>query len=304
MSENQAGITALVTAYARAYHATHDSPVVFDDALADQMYTPEEHAQFNQNLAGMLSLVAPDLAATRPDPATALAWSMQLMNEPVTLSRSRYTEDCLEQAARLGARQYVILGAGFDTFAFRRPDLLAALQVFELDHPVTQAMKRQRIALAGWHIPPQLHFVATDFTQEDLPAALRRSPYDPEQVSFFSWLGVSFYLPHEAVFATLRAIAGVSPKGSSVVFDYMDTAAFDPARADRRVQLMQGIARQVGEPMKAGFDPQSLGRELSKLGLTLVENLGPAEIEARYFQGRADRLHAFPHVHFAKVVVA
>ncbi len=304
MQENQAGITALITAYARAYHATHDSPIIFDDSLADQMYTPEEHVQFNQNLAGMLNLIAPDLAATHPDQATALAWTMQLMNEPVTLSRSRYTEDCLEQATGQGARQYVILGAGFDTFAFRRPELLGKLQVFELDHPVTQAMKHQRIGMAGWQIPPQLHFVPVDFTKEDMVAALQRSTYDRAQVSFFSWLGVSYYLPRDVVLATLQSIAGIAPTGSTIIFDYMDTDAFDPARADKRTQLMHSIARQVGEPMKAGFDPQTLAGELGHIGLTLAENLGPAEIEARYFQGRADLLHAFPHVHLARVSVA
>jgi methyltransferase (TIGR00027 family) len=304
MSENQAGITALITAYARAYHATHDSPVIFDDALADQMYTPEEHVQFNQNLSGMLALIDPELAATHPDQASALATTMQLMNEPVTISRSRYTEDCLQEATRQGARQYVILGAGFDTFAFRRPELLGQLHVYELDHPVTQAMKQQRIAMAGWQVPPQLHFVPVDFTQENLIAALRRSTYDPALTSFFSWLGVTFYLPREAVYATLQSIAGIAPTGSTIIFDYMDTDSFIPDRADKCTQLMHSIARQVGEPMKAGFDPQTLGGELGHIGLTLVENLGPAEIEVRYFQGRADRLHAFPHVHFARVSVA
>jgi methyltransferase (TIGR00027 family) len=303
MAENQAGITALITAYARAYHATHDSPIIFDDSLADQMYTPEEHIQFNQSLAGMLGLIDPALAAANPDPATALAWVMQLMHEPVTLSRSRYTEDCLQEAVRQGTRQYVILGAGFDTFAFRRPDLVAQLQVFELDHPVTQAMKRERIAGPGWKVPAQLHFVPVDFTREDLTAALQHSSYDPRQVSFFSWLGVSYYLPRDAVFTTLRTIAGIAPPGSTIIFDYMDADSFIPARAAKRTQLMHDIARQVGEPMKTGFDPLTLAGEMGGLGLALQENLSPADIEVRYFQGRTDRLHAFPHIHLAKVVI-
>src|SRR5205814_4101896 len=131
METRQPWITALITAYARAYHATHDSPVIFDDSLVDQIYTADEHIQFNRNLASTIARLDPDFAATNPDEATALAWVMQMMHTPITISRSRYAEDCLAEAIKQGVCQYVILGAGFDTFAFRRPDLLTSLQVFE-----------------------------------------------------------------------------------------------------------------------------------------------------------------------------
>jgi methyltransferase (TIGR00027 family) len=306
MQETQAGITALVTAYARAYHATHDSPKIFDDVLADQLYTPEEHVQFDHNLAqmvGTLSEIAPDLAASSSDQERALAAVMHLIHLPVTLSRSRYTEDRLEEVIRQGVRQYVLLGAGFDTFAFRCPDLLARLQVFEVDHPTTQAMKRERIARPGWTIPPQLHFVPVDFNAESVADGLRRSAYDPHALTLFSWLGVTYYLLREVVFDTLRAIIGIAPAGSTVIFDYMDADAFIPERTAKRSRLMQHGARRVGEPMKTGFDPQTLDDDLDRLGLTLQENLSPADIQARYFQNRTDRLHAFEHVHFARAIV-
>ncbi len=306
MQQTQAGITALVTAYARAYHATHDSPIIFDDSLADYLYTPEEHAQFDRNLAesvGMLSAIAPDIVASNPDQATALAAVIQLIHGPVTLSRSRYTEDCLEQAVRQGVGQYVILGAGFDTFAFRRPDLLEHLQVFEVDHPVTQAMKRQRIAMPGWEIPQQLHFVPIDFNTEKLADVLRHSPYNPQVLTLFSWLGVTYYLERDVVLKTLKTIASITPKGSTVVFDYMDADTFSPEKAAKRIQLLQAGARRVGEPMKTGFDPLTLADDLHRLGLTLEENLSPADIEKRYFQGRTDRYHAFEHVHFARATI-
>ena len=303
MAENQAGVTALITAYARAYHATHDFPVIFDDSLADQYYTPEEHIQFNRDLASMLPLLNPELAAAQPDPAAALAYVMQTMHCPITLSRSRYTEDCLDQSVNFSTRQYVILGAGMDTFAFRRPDLLAKLEVYEVDHPVTQALKRQRIAIAGWSLPSQLNLVPVDFTRQSIADALRESSYDPQKQTFFSWLGVSFYLPREVVFSTLSAIAGIAPHGSSVVFDYMEPAAFLPGAAPR-MRRMHWIAEQVGEPMKSAFDPSTLAAELAPLGFTLQESLSPAEIESRYFQGRSDLLHAFEHLHLARAAVA
>lgn len=302
MTQNQAGITALITAYARAYHATHDSPKIFDDFLADQMYTPQEHIQFDQNLAGMVGLIDPELAATQPDQATALASVMQRHHCPVTLSRSRYTEDHLAAAIQQGLEQYIILGAGLDTFAFRRPDCVDQVQVYELDHPVTQAMKRERIGIAGWQIPPNLHLVPIDFTHQNLRDVLLQSGYQPEKKCVISWLGVTYYLPREAIETTLNTLQSITAPGSTLIFDYMDADAFQPEKAGKRVQLMQRIVQQTGEPMKTGFDPLTLPVELARLGYHSQENLSPAEIETRYFQGRTDLLHAFEHIHFIKAV--
>jgi methyltransferase (TIGR00027 family) len=303
MDEKQAGVTALVTAYARAYHATHDSPKIFDDTLADALFTPEEHAFFNQSLASMLPQLDPALAATQPDPATALARVMQIMSGPTTLSRSRYCEDCLEDAIRQGVQQVVILGAGLDTFAFRRPDLADTLQVFEMDHPVTQALKRQRVEAAGWTIPRHLHFVPIDFTQEHPDEVLGQSSYQPQLLSFFSWLGVTYYLPSSSIFTTLATIARLAPSGSQIVFDYIDGDALNPEKASSPSSFMHSVVRQCGEPMKTSLDPQTLGAEMESIGFQLEENLAPQEIESRYFQGRTDLYHAPDHLHFARLKV-
>lgn len=303
MADEQAGLTAIVMAYARAHHATHDPLKIFDDFLAALLFTPEEHEKTAQDWAGLLQYTAPELAATNPDPATALAWAVQLGSGPLTLGRSRYAEDSLEIAIREGVRQYVILGAGLDTFAYRRPDLADRLQVFELDYPDTQAMKRERVARAGWKHPSNLHFLPVDFTKGSLSDALAHSPYDPAQLSFFSWLGVSFYLSREVVFDTLRSVASSAASGSTIVFDYLDLKAFVPEKASKRMQQMQWMADRLGEPMKAGFDPSALTAELNHLELRLEENLDPAAIEARYFQGRSDHYHAVEHFYYARALV-
>lgn len=303
MEENQVSVTALITAFSRAYHATHDAPKIFDDHLAYHLFTDEEFTNMGRNLAEALKFFDPERAAACPDQATALAWVMRAQTAPITLSRSRYTEDNLETAVKQGVRQYVILGAGMDTFAFRRPELLRQLQVFEVDHPATQAFKRHRLAELGWEHPAQLHFVPVDFAKESLVAAFKRSSYDPRTFSFFSWLGVTYYLTRDVVFDTLRSIADIAPAGSTIIFDYLDTDAFVPERAAIRVQRMQEVARRAGEPMKAGFDPSTLAADLASIGLRLHENLSPSDIEGRYFQGRTDGYHAFEHVHFARVVV-
>ena len=300
MPENQISVTALVTAFSRAYHSEHDSPKIFDDFLAPKLFTPEEYAYLRQSLAKSLDFFDPELAATGPDEAAALARVIQIQNGPVTLGRSRYTEDCLEAAIKQGVQQYVILGAGLDTFAFRRPDLLKQLAVFEVDHPATQTGKQQRIARLGFEIPRQLHFVPVDFSSDNLETALRQSGYDPQKTSFFSWLGVTLYLTRRAVCDTLQSIARIASPGSSIIFDYLDTDAFIPERTEKSVQLMQEVVRRAGEPVKTGFDPETFGGFLAEFGFNLTENLGPSDIETLYFKGRTDDYHAKAHFHFAR----
>jgi len=140
--------------------------------------------------------------------------------------------------------------------------------------------------------------------QENLAEALKRSAYDRRAASFYSWLGVTYYLTRDVVVATLRAIAEVAAAGSTIMFDYFDTDAFVPERAATRMQRMQAIVRQAGEPIQTGFDPSTLAGDLATLGLHLHEDLSPSDIERRYFQGRTDGYRAFEHVHFAWAVVA
>lgn len=303
MTEPKVSLTALLTAYARGYHALHDQPKIFNDHLINQFFTEQEHAYFAQNLAESLKFLDPDRAASCPDPASALAAYMQIQGGPVTLSRSRYTEDALLDAVKQGVQQYVMLGAGMDTFAFRYPEVVKHINVFEVDQPATQAFKCKRLAELGWAIPERLHFIGLDFAHESLHTALQRATYKTDQPAFFSWLGVTYYLSKAVVMETLQTIATFAAPGTVLVFDYMDPDAFVPERASKRMQKMQQIVRGVGEPMKASFDPTTLAPDLANLGLRLVENLSPATVEARYFTGRSDNYHAFEHFYFAQAVV-
>jgi methyltransferase (TIGR00027 family) len=306
LQANQVSKTAMGTAFMRAYHAAHVHPKIFDDFLAYRLITEEERRESEERHLKAFQLFDPARAASCPDRASALAcWMQAGAAPPIILGRARYAEDTLEQAVRQQeVQQYVILGAGMDTFAWRRPDLLARLQVFEVDHPATQAHKRHRLLDVGREHPAQLHFIPVDFSQKNLAAALRLSAYDPQAPGFFSWLGVTYYLTREAAFATWRAIAEVAPAGSTVIFDYLDTDAFVPEKAARRVQFMMEIVSKVGEPMLTGFDPSTLAVNLARLGLRLHEDLGPADIEGRYFEGRPDDYHASEHAHFACAMIA
>lgn len=303
MDPNRPSTSALIAAFGRAYHATHDNPKIFDDFLADQLFTAQERELFSENLSRALAFFDPEAAAQCSDQDSALAGFMRAQSLPITLSRARYVEEILEREIKQGVEQYVILGAGLDTFAFRRTDLLPHLQVFELDHPATQNYKYERIAQIGWKVPTQLHRAPLDLNREDLGTALARSGYDPHRQSLFSWLGVTYYLTQAVNNATLRAIPNSAQPGSTLIFDYLDADAFVRERTAKRVRKMQEATERAGEPMLTGFDPSTLATELDALGLVLQENLGPCEIQDRYFRGRTDGYYAFEHIHFARATV-
>lgn len=300
MDKNQVSTSARISAFGRAYHATHDEPKIFDDFLADQLFTEDERVMFSDNLARALQFFDPEHAAQCKSPEEALAGFMRAQSVPITLSRARYVEEVLEEETARGVTQYVILGAGLDTFAFRRPELMKQLDVFEVDQPGTQNFKRERIAQVGWEQPASLHYVAVDFTEDDLASALQRAGYDANKKTLFSWLGVTYYLSREVIDQTIRTLAGLAPRGSMLVFDYLEANAFVPERTAKRVRLMQEATIRAGEPMKTGFDPAMLAAELGALGFELVENLGPDEIQARYFAGRTDGYFAYPQIWFAR----
>jgi methyltransferase (TIGR00027 family) len=205
------------------------------------------------------------------------------------LVRSRIAEEALDAALARGIRQYVVLGAGLDTFAYRNPYPPTALRVFEVDHPATQEWKLTLLAQAGIPLPDSLSRVPVDFECDTLAGALAAGGFDRSTPSFFSWLGVTMYLSAPAVTATLSYIAAL-PRGSAVVFDYaVPPQSLGPARrAFYRGRLLRVAA--AGEPWRSFFVPAQLDAELAALGFTRREDLGPEQLNARYFAGRSDRL--------------
>jgi len=301
METNKASMTALISAFGRAYHSLYDEPKIFDDFLARDLLTDEQFAGICGHMAQGISFFNPDNAHLYPDADSALRWVVQTQIAPTVLARSRYTEDTLMEAIAAGMDQYVILGAGYDTFAFRRPALLKRIRVFEVDHPATQAAKRERIAALGWETAPSHVFVPFDFSGEGLGQALVQAGYDPGKPGFFSWLGVSYYLDRGAITRTLGEVSNISARGSSILFDYPDERLFDPD-APSRVRHMTAMASAGGEPMLTALSLTDLAAILGEAGYALREHLAPSDIEARYFTGRADAYHAFENIHYAWAV--
>lgn len=286
MDKTQVSLTAIMTAYLRAYHSKYDDPKIFDDFLACDIIPEERRRLIEEGFMNSVKLNDPEFAATSPNLASALARVMPgLVGLCHTLGRSRYVEETLAQAISQGVKQYVILGAGMDTFAFRCPELLKEIQVFEVDHPGTQAFKLARLEELGWEVPSQLHFVPVDFAKDSLETELLKSSFDTDSKSLFSWLGVSMYLTRHDIFKTLSSIKEIAPTGSAVVFDYLDQDAFHPDKAAPRIKRAILMAKYAGELMQTGFDPETLGSELSRVGLRLAENLKPQDLQSAYFEG-------------------
>ena len=195
--------------------------------------------------------------------------------------RTRYIDDRLADTLRRGVEQVVILGAGFDSRAYRLPGLARA-RVFEVDHPATQGEKRRRLARRFRAIPRHVTFVPVDFTTDTLEAALRRSGYRADAGTFFILEGVTHYLPAEAVDDLFRFVAGHAAPGSQMVFTYIHRGALDGSTRFARAGQTLATVRGLGEPYTFGFDPSELPAYASERGLRLIEDVGPDTYRARY----------------------
>lgn len=276
--DSRPSATALRVAMRRAAHQILDRPLVFEDPLA-------------------LSIIGPRRAeiVRSGDPREVSAFGRAL--RAFLAARSRYTEETLDASVALGVRQYVILGAGLDMSAYRARD--PALKCFEVDHPATQAWKREMLAHAGIPIPESLSFVPVDFESQSLDEELRKAGLDFSRPAFVSWLGVVPYLSRDTVLETLASIARL-PQDSAIVFDY----GIPPSRLRWRERLVASyVSARVaaaGEPWKTFFDAEELASELSKIGFRRTTDLEPAEINALYFARRTDGLRVGSMGHLAR----
>ncbi|MGN0638588.1 MAG: class I SAM-dependent methyltransferase [Huintestinicola sp.] len=296
--DNRSSMTALMSAFARAYHFKTEKRPVFSDSAAERLMTEEEYGGIAKYVRDGIDFFAPELAGKLSD-SEALGYIVSTQLAPTPLARAAFCEESLKTAAMTGTEQYVIIGAGYDTFALRENAFVSTHTVFELDHPLTQADKLERIKRAGLSYNDNVKFVPVDLSSEDMSEKLPASGFDCGRKSFFSWLGVSYYLSEEEIGRTLQSIAKLCSEGSSLVFDFGDEGLFDST--DRRVKNMLAMAMAAGEPMKSSFDKLTLARLLEKHGFLIYELLTPADIEERYFCGR-DTIKPFPHIDMALAV--
>ena len=270
MKHGRASKTALRVAIRRAAHQLVEEPKVLDDPIAVRLLG----SGFARDLERASHKVARDFRA-------------------FMAARSRYVEDQLKEAVSKGVEQYVVLGAGLDTFAYRNP--FPSLRVFEVDFPATQEWKRSMLAEAAIALPTNMVFVPLDFEHKTLAEGLSDAGFDAARPAFFGWLGVVPYLTLEAFRAAIGTIADMA-SGSVVSFDY----AFPPETlSPPRRLVFDALSARVaaaGEPFQLFFSPEELEAELRRIGFCRVEQIDSDHLNGLYFTGRADGLKLSPSV--------
>ncbi len=273
MERNSPSLTAYKVAIMRAAHQILDTPKVFEDPLALKIVGNKGDSEIHTKTRKFKQRIRSHIRA-------------------IVVARSKFVEDELGLAIKRGVRQYVILGAGLDTFGYRNPYSSSNLRVFEVDHPATQEWKHQHLRAAKIPIPETLIFVPIDFERQSLADQLQEAGFRTDQPTFFSWLGVTMYITRRAMMTTLEYISSSTPSGSGIVFDYMVPPSSQNVLRRLIFQLL--ARRQVfrGEPWVNFVDPHSLTTDLETIGFTKVEDIGPEEINARFFKDRSDKLMA------------
>ncbi|MDY3071290.1 MAG: class I SAM-dependent methyltransferase [Eubacteriales bacterium] len=298
----QRSMTALMCAYIRAYHAKNHSVCVFRDPLAERLLSAEEYEGISGHLAHGIRFFEPDFAGSRE---AALRRIVDGELAPSPLARAAYAEEVLENECRLGARQVLLPGAGYDTFAFRQPDWARGLEIFELDHPATADDRCRRLARAGIEYPANAHLLRTELAGDAWTAALAEAGFDPAKRTVCAMLGLVYYLDKPAFARMLGSLGAILADGSALVFDYPDEDARQDAESasGRRIRLAEG----AGETMAAEYGYAEMERLLEGAGFRIYEHLTPPEIEKRFFaaynrENPGHPMCAPPHVRFCLAV--
>ena len=270
MQDARPSLTAMRVAIRRAAHQLLDRPRVLDDPLA-------------------IPIIGRDAALKVSAAPRAHQGRVSRSIRAFMAARSRLAEDELARAISRGTVQYVVLGAGLDTFAYRSPYPESVLRVFEVDHPATQAWKREKLAAAAIPIPSSVTLAPVDFERQTLADGLALARFDRHQPTFFSWLGVTMYLTEAAIASTFGFIA-LTPPGGGVVFDYAVPRSSLGWMGRLAHDAMSRRVAAAGEPFRTFFNSRELRVRLGHIGFRSIEDLGPDELNARYFTDRADGL--------------
>jgi methyltransferase (TIGR00027 family) len=302
MQDLVASKTSMTTSLMRALHTRTDPQPLFNDPWGDKLVSTLAINFVHQKAMEMLPLEALEAASAGGTSVVDL-WLHTRPYYTSVITRSRFTEDALHAAIKRGVRQYVVMGAGFDSYCLRRPHVEPDLTVFEIDHPATQLLKRQRLVDCGAKLPQSVQFIAADLAKEGLADALLRSSFKITEPVFISWLGVTMYLSREDNLKLLRSIGQCAAPGSEVAFSYIDQAVFRGNTQTGPFADMQRSVTAVGEPLLSGFDPAELAKDLRSVGLSLEEDLDDAQALLRYDEFDTNRLTAVASRHVARASV-
>ena len=269
MEQAERSRTVEIPAIMRALHqALDDDPKIFRDPIAPRLIDLDNNQQ----------------------------WLTPLLNHPFARQwragfalRARYAEDCLAESVQRGAQQYVILGAGLDSFAYRQPPWASSLRIYEVDHPITQQWKRDRLSAAAIAIPSNLTFVPSDFENATIPDALRATGFSFGSQTFCSWMGVTQYLTREALESTLRVVLSLTPSSEIVLSFILPQEEISGVEAEA-LAIAARRGAEVGEPWLTRFGAGELAAKLRLMGFSQIIHLTPEEARRRYFRDRKDGL--------------
>ena len=290
----QESITAKLCSFARAYHSNTGRKKIFDDYLAYDLMGKEEFEEIGQLIQNDFELAG---ASGNEDFETERIFpKLNRYIAPIPLSRIAFAEQKLaEFSGMYDSCQYVICGAGMDTFAFRNDD--PKIKIFELDHPDTGRYKRDRIRELEWNIPKNLTFVPIDFSKDDMTQVLLGAGYDSDIPTFFAILGVSYYLTLPVFEQTISKISQLCRADTKVVFDYPDETTLK-ANNSERVHTLAEITERLGEKMLHGYSFSEINTALDRYGFEIEDHETPQMIQQHYFEDRDDGIKAFENIHF------
>lgn len=297
-------MTALVSAFARAYHSENNDIKIFDDSVARLLLSEQEYSQIEKNMTQGIQFFNPGFIGSDGD---ALRWIVDNQLSPSPLGRSAFTEQALRKAVSVGARQYLIFAAGYDSFAYRQPEWASQVRIFELDHPLMSMDKQKRINSIYGKKPDNLTYLPIDLTTAAVDEYLLTcSEFDKSELSFCSLLGISYYLSKEDFTSLIRGISNIVCRGSTLVFDYPDQDTYTD-KAGERTKKQTMMAGGAGEAMLASYSYNDMEALLSNCGFLIYEHLEPKDITAQYFSeyNRANPQHimsAFDNVNYCLAV--
>lgn len=283
-SSDNTSLTALMSAFSRAYVNQHSNTPVFHDELAIKMFSQDEYKEMEKFISmsgnSVTDYVYKNLA-------------------PTPLARSRFCEDSLETAILTGTSQYVILGSGFDTFSFRNTH--RNIRIFEIDKEKTIRNKLSRIHRAGLSVPDNVCYISADLSKDSLISVLEKHGFDRSKKTFFSCLGLLYYLTNDEISELFESIAGFAASGSTVVFDFADSHLFSSDVP--RVKNMLAMAEKSGEPMRSCFGYGEPEKMLEKHNFLIYEFLNRDEIQSRFFAECNNEMTAFENINYAQAVL-
>ena len=271
-------LTARICAFSRAYHREKNNVRIFDDQIAKLLLSEEEYNMTARNMSQGIRYFNPTFEGNDEE---ALRWVVDNQLSPTPLGRAAFAERALETAVGYGAKQYLILAAGYDTFAYRQPAWSNNIEIYEIDHPATSIDKSERLRRAELKIPKNVHFIEADFVMEGWESMLNPNVgFDKHKISFCSMLGMTYYFSKQVFNKFMEKISSIVPINSTIVLDYPDENYFSEGVGENKHSK---LAAAANEKMNACYSYKEMEEILQKNNFLIFEHLDSAEMTEQYF---------------------